>query len=382
MREVALLLLIAAMGTRASAQANPADWLLSEAPQVDLRNSVGAGTDFYFVTAAWKTPAGLIVVVNAASLELRVFDASGSLVDSFGRRGRGPGEFLSFQWVGHAGDTSFVADRLAKRITSVVLSRESQLVDTRMVSATGGKSYGIAGRLTGNRWLVLSDAELPWGSRNGVHRLQEEVGVVDSSGAGRVNWIAKMPASTHLMFNPTGNVREAVVGFAAFSPALLAVAASGIAWYGDSFEARLYGFNPATGRRSEARLPLSPEAVSADRVAAARARELDRSAPAERRFTMAKYGQEHLPARLPFFEKLIAGDGDEIWVELYGGGRSAPARYLVLDRDGQVVATLTTPPGFRITSAGRDHVVGVHKDEDELESVRVYALTRNRRPLP
>ena len=52
------------------------------------------------------------------------------------------------------------------------------------------------------------------------------------------------------------------------------------------------------------------------------------------------------------------------------------ARWVVVDRDGLPVAEVRMPEGFFLLEVGDDHILGVHKDELDRESVRPYHLTR------
>ena len=40
------------------------------------------------------------------------------------------------------------------------------------------------------------------------------------------------------------------------------------------------------------------------------------------------------------------------------------------------MARVSVAPGFRLTDVGRDYIVGIHRDSDGVEAVRVYALSR------
>jgi hypothetical protein len=97
---------------------------------------------------------------------------------------------------------------------------------------------------------------------------------------------------------------------------------------------------------------------------------------AERDRIEATYRPANVPARLPAFENLVAADGGELWVQGSSIGRAAEGRYVVLSASGTLIARVSVPAGFRITEVGRDYVVGVHRDDDGVEIIRVYALTR------
>jgi hypothetical protein len=52
------------------------------------------------------------------------------------------------------------------------------------------------------------------------------------------------------------------------------------------------------------------------------------------------------------------------------------ARWRVVGRDGDVVAEVRTPPHFYPLEIGEDFVLGVSKDEFDLQTVVKYSLTR------
>ena len=54
----------------------------------------------------------------------------------------------------------------------------------------------------------------------------------------------------------------------------------------------------------------------------------------------------------------------------------AASRYLVVDAQRIARAWVTVPAGFRVSEAGVDYVVGVHEDDDGVETVQLYRLVR------
>ncbi len=71
-------------------------WEIGAAPSLSVGGAVDdPAHDLFNVTDATRLADGAIVVADAGSGELRVFDASGVHRDSWGGRGEGPGEFGS-----------------------------------------------------------------------------------------------------------------------------------------------------------------------------------------------------------------------------------------------------------------------------------------------
>jgi len=117
--------------------------------------------------------------------------------------------------------------------------------------------------------------------------------------------------------------------------------------------------------------------VTRESVDEARTRELAEARDqAARDRVEARYSAPNLPTRLPAFEALVPGAGGELWVQSPAANRAAPARYVVLSVSGIPIARVSVAAGVRVTDVGRDYIVGVHEDEDGVESVRVYTLTR------
>ena len=67
-------------------------WRISDEPSLSIGIVAGGGPDqFYGVMDATRLPDGRIVIANAGSSELRVFNPDGSHAATLGRRGEGTG---------------------------------------------------------------------------------------------------------------------------------------------------------------------------------------------------------------------------------------------------------------------------------------------------
>jgi hypothetical protein len=55
---------------------------------------------------------------------------------------------------------------------------------------------------------------------------------------------------------------------------------------------------------------------------------------------------------------------------------SEGAEWIVLDHQGQTVARVQTPPGVMVLEIGSDYIVGLSRDELDVESVSLYRLQR------
>ena len=87
-------------------------WVLSEDPVLRIGAVEGDSSQLlYQVTDAHVLPDGRVLVANSGAAEVRVYDETGQLLRTLGRRGEGPGEF-SYPWQAYPmhGDSVLVID--------------------------------------------------------------------------------------------------------------------------------------------------------------------------------------------------------------------------------------------------------------------------------
>ncbi|MGD8700604.1 MAG: hypothetical protein PVJ43_15010, partial [Gemmatimonadales bacterium] len=85
-------------------------WQVDSQPVLSI-GSVAGNPDHLLdrVIGAVGLPDGRIVVANAGSFELLFYGRDGSLLHRAGRRGGGPGEFQSLEWLSRYGPDSVLA---------------------------------------------------------------------------------------------------------------------------------------------------------------------------------------------------------------------------------------------------------------------------------
>jgi hypothetical protein len=66
-----------------------------------------------------------------------------------------------------------------------------------------------------------------------------------------------------------------------------------------------------------------------------------------------------------------------LWVREYAPSEEGPVRWTVFDAEGRQLGTLALPPRFRLTDAGPNYLVGIAKDDMDVEQVQVYRLDRS-----
>ena len=93
------------------------------------------------------------------------------------------------------------------------------------------------------------------------------------------------------------------------------------------------------------------------------------------RAIMAVY-EASLGRPMPLFAAAFADDEGRIWLPSYkpGGELKSVPPHIVIAPDGQWLGTVEAPPGFRILDVAHGLVLGVARDEMDVESVVVWEL--------
>ena len=358
----------------------PADsrlgWQVGAEPVV----SIGAldGAEPYMldrVRGALTLADGRIVVEDIGPDELRVFDASGRYLSTWGGAGDGPGEFDNLM-----GMDRWPGDSL---ITWFAQGRRLTVFDNR---GNFGRTFALEGGIHRNPEFTLptgrivgSETVFPESRQDGLQRDEVIYQMHGAAGAqlGRLGTF--VGGETHREYN--GN-RTRVMSLifdhdiASFVWRDLVVVAPNY-----SYEIRAFGADGALRRivrrdhevivRTAAHL----DAYIEDRVI----REPERVQAARRRTLRQRYEGIPLPETHPAFVTAIADVLDHLWVQEYRlpGEGDADPEWTIFDPEGRVLGLVETPTVLTdIYEIGEDYILGRATDELGVEYVRVWPLSR------
>jgi hypothetical protein len=80
---------------------------------------------------------------------------------------------------------------------------------------------------------------------------------------------------------------------------------------------------------------------------------------------------------MPAYATGLKGDrSGNVWVPAFEIARGTPTRWSVFDPDGRYWGDLTTPARFRVLEIGDDYVLGVWRDDLDVEYLRKYELRK------
>jgi hypothetical protein len=348
-------------------------WRITEAPMLSIGSKDGsADYQFIRIVGATRFEDGTIAVGDAGTNSIRFYDAQGALRRSVGRAGNGPGEFRAMQSFRRQDDFIDVFDRRVNRMT--VFDRSGTVVRTIQVQ----RPFYAMHRLTSGRWLTAEEEGFYGGrfredATPGLHRFPSAAMIVDSTGA-VVDTVGMFPGAETAYYRLDGQTGSLPAAYGR----TLAFATS----EGDAFvvTGHLFGFDvyDSTGRwirsvrASDRNPPLRPEDV--DRFNQAFLDQIGDSA-ARGGFRRAFELMTTPPTKAPAGRVLVDRRG-YIWLAEYENEYLPAAAWHVFDRDGQYLGAVQNVSRLRILEISDGHVLGILRDADGVETLRLHELRR------
>jgi hypothetical protein len=349
----------------------PEQWMLAPRPTVVIGDPGRSDELLARVVGLALAPTGEVILWEPNSAGVRIFSRDGATSRVLARSGAGPGEVRDARWIGLAGDTIIIVDGTLRRITRMT-------ADGRVLSTV---NYRPAGAVPGSRAVGrLSDGTLVWrgvdpafdGTVEGARRDTVAVAVSRGDGAG-MQVVTRVPGtSTFTAHMPGGG---AYIGPLPFGAQELVVAGQRHIWVVDNASPTVRAISTTGDTIHSWRAPLTPQPLAPATIAAARNRELEQiSSEPIRRLVQQRFAAA--PSTPPLLSGLSAAPSGDLWLTEYSADPSRPVRVLVITESGSHRASLTIPPGFRIAAVTEYAVMGVHRDADEVETVRIYSFHR------
>ncbi len=370
-------------------------WLLSVEPTFQVGgDETNPVYDLGQVTGATRLRDGSVAVANAATSEVRFYNPDGSHRLSSGRRGAGPGEFqmIMGMWRTPA-DSLVVLDMAIQRLS--VLGPEGQY----------GHSFSLGGM--GGAMMPGADGSISMAIPAGMLNDGSLVGMANSFRIGDTREGSFRDPMPLVRYGPDGSIRDTVatvpgqememmtMSFGAQSMSVptavslgkqtIAVARGDHLYLAVNESWEIEARDPDGNLRRLIRVVTPVRPLSAELVARHRVEQLElvnnqpmmSQAPQEIRDQVTeRVNTAPYPASLPFVALLLVDDDGYIWAQEVGVPGDLRQKWGVFDREGRLQAWLRMPERFRPTSIGSDWVVGIWQDDDDVEHVRVYELTR------
>ncbi len=350
-------------------------WSIDAEPLVDLTLS-GSGPphEFFRVRGLQQRRDGSLVLADRASRQIRLYSREGEFLGALGGPGQGPGEFRSLDRVETVADTVFALDSDG-RIT--VVGPDMELIRTFDLP------YHIVDFHSMGDGTFLAEYTMDPGPVEIANRMiRPPVALVrfDREGIG-IDSIAERPGREYYSF--------AFEDYSGSRPPLFGrnaeVATLGPrVFYGSSDLVEVEELDLAGDIARILRVPGYGLALTGAEVAAEREAYLNVDLPAGVTLhPLIRQSIEALPtpATRPAFVQMLVDPGGAVWLQLYRGQSEMdrPRDWLVLARDGTWLGAVRMPDGFSVTDITMDAVLGVWRDELDVEHPQVLRLTRDGR---
>lgn len=339
-------------------------------PLVEIGSLDGpADYQLYLVRDAHRYPDGRLAIANGGSHEVRFYDEDGRYLHAVGGQGDGPGEFqnVASLW-SRPGDTLWAYDSRHRSFT--VLDPTGTFVRTATIRGEGvffPNGVFEDGAVLGQAFQVFVAGE----ARAGALRLPVTISVYGPHEGGETP-LGEWPGSE--MFVSTAGRRMAVRGLV-FGRQLFAIVAADRAVIGSSDERafELVGRDGTVERIARVGGPLDPVPDGAfdryveETLATSEGDDL-------RRMWADLFAGMPRHDTYPAFEALRADSEGRIWMADYRGPGEEVRLWTVFRPDGWMLGRVRTPDGLRLLEIGDDYIIGVSRDELEVERVRVHGL--------
>ncbi len=325
--------------------------------------------EFERIRHVMQTQSGQFVVADYGALNIRYFDAKGKFIRKLGRKGAGPGEFMSISMIALLpNDTLLVSDDLQRRLS--VFSPTGEFVRTTMFESFEGKrSPDLLVTLTDGTIVTraLTISTLP-PSTKPVY-LTQHLFVSDGTGKA-VSQIGTFGMSEHFVQATTKEMGGVAYWSLAYGRKMTVTSYGKRLLMGDgtASEVKLYSTSGKLEeiiRTNEARPKVESRDITMFRARASQGSRLPKDVH-DRFLDEMPY-----PNEFPAFSRFLAVDNGQIWLQRYPRADSLPDRWIVLDRNGAFVDHVSLPRRFSLLSITNNHLLGVMRDEDGVQHVRI-----------
>lgn len=351
-------------------------WGVTPEPEIEIGKVDGADPYlFESIRYARLLPDGRVVAADAGEPVIRVYGPGGEFLTEIGGRGDGPAEFraINGMWLTSEGRIG-AWDATRRRITTFGLDGELRSTHRVVVGSEipAGNLEVFLGAFGDDDVLLAS---LAFGDR-GNASLDEPI--ADRWALARFGQDGELRG----FLGEVRGMRRVRGQPLPFSPMAYAVVLRDSIYASDGYEAEIAVLDGSGARGRTIELPSAP--ASPDEAWSALEAEL-------RRRDHALYLQhlESLPRtdEIPQVAGLLADDQGYIWAKVYDPSvdsiwlhdavRPAPGgEWRVLRPDGELVATVPMPENVTPLDIRGDRLLGVARDELDVERIVVHGLER------
>lgn len=365
-------------------------WRIEVEPELEIGVVAGdAPYMFSNVEGALLLDDGTIAVADRGSSQVRFFTRDGTFDGYVGGSGEGPGEFSYIRGIGQCGADSlfvFEIDHQAEVFSSErAFVRQARPFDAATIER---RPYSLACAVNGYY------AAIGWAPRGAGGPPNMDGPPIGFYRAESPAWIL---APSHLVPDGIARIEHAGLVIAAELGTFLSSERIGTERgsrphpFGRALRITL---NPdaiylGTGEQTQIRrYSLQGEltrlirwrgddlTIGEEHIQAYRASQLEATEPASRPALERYLRDMPMPPAFPAYVRLLTDDGDNLWVENFRRPGALDHHWTVFDSAGVLLGRVAVPLNFTISDIGDDVILGVSRDELDVERIRLHRVIK------
>ncbi len=362
------------------------EWRLSPEPVIEIGRGNAEEDQLYRVGGAVRLTDGRIAIANPGTGEIRFYGSDGALLRAAGGIGEGPGEYMGLTWIQRLGNDSLAAYDRSRLPRIDILDGEGRLArSVRLPLLEGWDFPRVYGVLNNGAIVAQSDSlaalRPPPGNWRGEIRLFHYAG----DGESRTEIGRFADADVFSADSDGGRSRTYIEPWFARSTRFRVARDRIYVGTNDTYEIQV--LSPAGQVMSLIRKAHVPvDVTEADRaVMRSPLEEIDDENLRRHYATMLR--DMRVPSTMPAFgvRRWRSGYAEHpihvdrlgnLWVREYNRPGNHSSWWSVFDADGRFLGPLRFPDRFVPLDIGRDYVLGLFKDEFDVEYVQLYDLIK------
>jgi hypothetical protein len=361
-------------------------WRLASRPALEIGVEDGP-LEYVFddIQGIVRLPDDRIAVADQGSSQLRVYSPTGVFLDSWGRSGRGPGEFQLIRGIGQCGaDSVFVFD----------FDWRTVVLDSAIEYVREARPYDVADRARQPYDLVCNNqgyyAIIGWEDRaggappQGLYRATAGAWLLSPIGSNAQTNPGSIPGAGLVRAADLGQFLSSErIGTAGgsqphpFGRRTVMAIADGAAYLGTGEDYEVRRYTLAGDLTGVMRWHGADLAISDSLIETYRAEQRARAGDARRQAVEAALEEVQMPPSYPAYTRLAVDTRGNLWAQSFPLASSdSIITWHVLGTDGVLLGSVDIPRYFTPFVFGDREVLGVAIDELGVERVQIRQLSK------
>ena len=340
-------------------------WQVEATPAADIGATEGDSTaELSDVSGIERLSDGRIVIGNGDTHDLRFYDSTGHFLRRVGGAGEGPGEFRSLgRLFLLPGDTIVVNDVRLRRLT--VFDSAGRLIRTIKLAA-GAQADPIV--LLTDRTLLARPGFLIRYGENGVRRDSAWIVRYDLQGA-LLDTVGRFIAGENFVYSEG---KQSLGGPLPYGKDSYYAARKGGFYFGSGDAPEVHAYDLQGRLTAIVRFNRPLAAITDAHIAELRLPDDSASAQWNRVVASLKF-----PKQFPAYAGMLRDANANLWLKDYGWPPDETAEiWQVFDANSRWLGALDMPPRFNLMRVSGNYLLGIARDDLDVEHVRVYRLIK------